>query len=67
MGYENLFKVFFHLSEDQIGYLKSFFYKQLLEELIEQGFVMQGVTKDVKRGVTKAFGEKGSHPLIFFS
>jgi hypothetical protein len=32
-------------------------YKQLLEELTEQGFVIQGVTIDGKRGVAKAFGD----------
>lgn len=32
-------------------------YKQLVEELIEQGFVIQGVTIDGKRGVAKAFGD----------
>lgn len=31
-------------------------YKQLVEELMEQGFVIQGVTIDGKRGVAKAFG-----------
>lgn len=31
-------------------------YKQLVEELTEQGFVIQGVTIDGKRGVAKAFG-----------
>jgi hypothetical protein len=30
-------------------------YKQLVEELTEQGFVIQGVTIDGKRGVAKAF------------
>jgi hypothetical protein len=29
----------------------------LVEELIEQGFVIQGVTIDGKRGVAKAFGD----------
>lgn len=32
-------------------------YKQLVEELTEQGFVILGVTIDGKRGVAKAFGE----------
>jgi hypothetical protein len=32
-------------------------YKQLVEELSEQGFVIQGVTIDGKRGVAKAFGD----------
>lgn len=32
-------------------------YKQLVDELIEQGFVIQGVTIDGKRGVAKAFGD----------
>ena len=31
-------------------------YKQLAEELMAQGFVIQGVTIDGKRGVAKAFG-----------
>lgn len=31
-------------------------YKQLIEELTEQGFIIQGVTIDDKRGVAKAFG-----------
>ena len=31
-------------------------YKQLVEDLLEQGFVIQGVTIDGKRGVAKAFG-----------
>ena len=31
-------------------------YKQLADELIEQGFIIQGVTIDGKRGVAKAFG-----------
>lgn len=30
-------------------------YKHLVEELIEKGFVIQGVTIDAKRGVAKAF------------
>lgn len=32
-------------------------YKQLTQELLEQGFVIQGVTIDGKRGVAKAFGD----------
>lgn len=32
-------------------------YKQLVEEMIQQGFVIQGVTIDGKRGVAKTFGE----------
>lgn len=32
-------------------------YKQLLAELTKQGFVIQGVTIDGKRGVAKAFGD----------
>jgi len=32
-------------------------YRQLVEELTEQGFVIQGVTIDGKRGVAKAFGD----------
>jgi len=32
-------------------------YKQLVEELSKQGFVIQGVTIDGKRGVAKAFGD----------
>jgi len=32
-------------------------YKQLLEELIKQSFVIHGVTIDGKRGVAKAFGD----------
>lgn len=32
-------------------------YKQLVEELTEQGFVIQSVTIDGKRGVAKAFGD----------
>jgi hypothetical protein len=32
-------------------------YKQLVEELTEQGFVIQGVTIDGKRGVAKVFGD----------
>lgn len=32
-------------------------YKQLVAELTEQGFVIQGVTIDGKRGVAKAFGD----------
>ena len=31
-------------------------YRQLAEELMAQGFVIQGVTIDGKRGVEKAFG-----------
>jgi hypothetical protein len=32
-------------------------YKQLVAELIEQGFIIQGVTIDGKRGVAKAFAD----------
>ena len=32
-------------------------YKQLVEELTGQGFIIQGVTIDGKRGVAKAFGD----------
>jgi len=32
-------------------------YKQLTQELLAQGFVIQGVTIDGKRGVSKAFGD----------
>jgi hypothetical protein len=32
-------------------------YKQLTEDLLEQGFVILGVTIDAKRGVAKAFGD----------
>ncbi len=31
-------------------------YKQLVQELLAQGFIIQGVTIDGKRGVAKAFG-----------
>lgn len=32
-------------------------YRQLVDELLEQGFTIQGVTIDGKRGVAKAFGD----------
>ena len=32
-------------------------YKQLKDELLEQSFIIQGVTIDGKRGVSKAFGD----------